>query len=621
MRQISKLAGTGCFFLCLGGWVYSGSVNGADAAREAAIDKAVAAAAAPGAVADAPTSNTSLNEPQVKMDAGGNIDFQCQDLDVNTALHFLSLQTKRNIIASKEVKGTVTAMLHNVTFHEALSAILAPNGFGYIEKGTFIYVYTNEEIDKIQKKDRKSVNKVYRLHYVNATDASILIKPMLSGTGQVALTPAAVVGLPDSNTDAGGNNYATDDTLVINDYPENLIEIEKALKVLDVRPKQVLLESTILRATLTEDNALGVDFVSVSGLDLSTLTNALVTSDTSVRPGALAGGMIANDKTQGNVGTDFASKVPQGGMSVGFLSNNVSVFIRALEETTDITICANPKILALNKHRGEVFIGDQFGYKTTTTTTTTTQETVQFLDTGTKLVFRPFIGDDGYVRLEVHPEDSSGGLNNGLPTKQTTQVTSNLMVKDGRTVVIGGLFREQTTAGRGQVPVLGNIPVLGTAFRRTNDSTQRSETIVLMTPHIINDDTALYEQSEKTAADVNRMMLGNRAGLQPWGRDRIAQLWYGKAQESAEHGDTEKAKMYTDWALNTNPRFVEAIRMREQLTNRKVSEADESAINNFCQQIIKADKDVPASGGSGIGPAPSTAPTVLPEASVPATKP
>ena len=84
---------------------------------------------------------------------------------------------------------------------------------------------------------------------------------------------------------------------------------------------------------------------------------------------------------------------------------------------------------------------------------TTSTQTVQFLDTGTKLIFRPFIGDDGYVRLEVHPEDSSGAVTNGLPDSTSTEVTSNIMVKDGRTVVIGGLFREQTTADRGQVPV------------------------------------------------------------------------------------------------------------------------------------------------------------------------
>src|SRR5262249_18981199 len=122
---------------------------------------------------------------------------------------------------------------------------------------------------------------------------------------------------------------------------------------------------------------------------------------------------IANTFTtadQGHVSTDFASKVPAGGPGGGVLANNNAFFVRGVERITDTTVVANPKILTLNKHKGEVFIGQQFGYKTTTTSATTTQETIQFLDTGTKLLFRPFISDDGYVRMEIHPEDSAGGL-------------------------------------------------------------------------------------------------------------------------------------------------------------------------------------------------------------------
>ncbi len=290
---------------------------------------------------------------------------------------------------------------------------------------------------------------------------------------------------------------------------------------------------------------------------------------------------------------------------------------------------ANPKILTLNRQRGEVFIGQQFGYKTTTTSQTTTQETIQFLDTGTKLIFRPFIAEDGYVRMEIHPEDSAGGLDaNSLPQKQSTEVSSNIMVKDGRTVVIGGLFRELTTAGRGQVPVLGNIPILGVPFRRTNDSTIRTETIVLLTPHIINDDTSLYEESEKQAQDVNRMMLGNRAGLQPWGRDRIAQLWYGEAQKALEEGQNDKALMYIDWALNTNPRFIEAIKFREKLTSKRVTEADTSSASKFVRDVLRDDASTtPDSGGGGHYPmmmpdmpAPAPALTTMP-ATMPASAP
>jgi type IV pilus assembly protein PilQ len=558
-------------------------------------------------------TSTNLNSAVVNVGVDGMVEqFNAQDLDINTALHFLSLQSKRNIIASKDVKGTVTANLYNVTFTEALDSLLKPNGFDYVEKGNFIYVYTTKELEDIRKRDRKTVNHIFQLHYVNSTDASVLIKPMLSPTGAVALTAAALSGLSSGVSDSGGMNYTTDDTLVVNDYPENINEIEKALREIDVRPKQVLIESTILNAQLNDNNALGVDIVSLSGLNFSNLVNVFGTAQNNAQtittPGQVAGDTLINGQAQANVGTDFASQVPPGGLSIGFASNNITALVRALETVTDTTVVANPKILALNKQRGEVHIGGQLGYLTTTTSTTTTQQTVQFIDTGTKLIFRPFIGNDGYIRMEIHPEDSSGVIDaHGVPQTETTEVTSNVMIKDGRTIVIGGLFRESTTASRGQVPILGNIPILGIPFRQTNDSTVRVETIVLITPHIINDDTSLYDESEKQSEDVTKQMLGNRAELQPWGRDRIAQLWYSKARDQLEKGDKDKALMYVDWALNTQPRFIEALKLREDLTNKKIEEASQSDLKPFVRNVLADDAlTTPDSGSSGHYPVPAT---------------
>src|SRR5205814_7865144 len=133
-------------------------------------------------------------------------------------------------------------------------------------------------------------------------------------------------------------------------------------------------------------------------------------------------------------------------------------------------------------------IGRKDGYLTSTVTETAKVETVEFLDTGTRLIFRPYIGDDGYVRMEIHPEDSSGGLtSSNLPFKVTTEVTSNVMVKDGHTIVIGGLFRESSDTARGQVPFLGNLPGAGWLFRNQRDRTTREEIIILLTPHVVKD--------------------------------------------------------------------------------------------------------------------------------------
>src|SRR5690606_11572140 len=401
-------------------------------------------------------------------------------------LRMLSLQSQRNIIASKEVRGTVTANLYDVTVREALDAILHANGYAYREKGNFIYVYTVQELAEIEKAERKMNTEVFRLYYTPAANAVTMIKPVLSSTGQVAFTTAAASGIEEGGTDAGGNSHATEDILVITDYADNLDAVRRILKEIDTRPQQVLIEATILRATLTDDNALGVDINAVGGVDFSTV---LAGTNGQINGGNFGGDVSVGDGyvIGGGTGNNFSSSV-NGGMKLGFVNSDIAVFISALESITDTTVLANPKVLALNKQRGEVLVGREDGYITTTLTETAATQQVEFLQTGTRLIFRPFISRDGFIRLEIHPEDSTGGLNAAnLPFKSTTEVTSNVMVKDGHTIVIGGLFRESTSVTRSQIPVLGNLPLIGAAFRRQADVTEREEIIILLTPHIVKD--------------------------------------------------------------------------------------------------------------------------------------
>ncbi len=253
---------------------------------------------------------------------------------------------------------------------------------------------------------------------------------------------------------------------------------------------------------------------------------------------------------------------------------------------------ANPKVLALNKQRGEVLVGREDGYLTTTVTDTTTVQTVEFLKTGTRLTFRPFIGNDGYIRLEVHPEDSDGTVVGGLPSKTTTEVTSNVMVKDGHTIVIGGLFREGNTRARKQVPVLGNIPILGALFRNANDQTTREEIIILLTPHIIKDDAAYSKASEEAMRDGEKMRIGVRRGMMFYGRERLAENAYEKAvrEMNKKRPSRKKAMWYLDQAIYLNPTFLEAIKMKESLSGKEVTTVDNSTMRHFVRRQILAER-------------------------------
>src|SRR5438874_2763700 len=219
---------------------------------------------------------TSASAPQVNVSDAGTVEIHVNEANLVEVLRMLSLQSQKNIIASKDVRGTVTANLYNVTIKEALDAILKSNGFGYREKGNFIYVYTSKELADIEKSERQTKTEVFHLHYSPASNVMSVIKPMLSNEGTLAFTVAAGKGIESGSKEAGGDSVASDDMLVVRDYPENLERVRLALKDVARRPQQILLEATIMSARLTEDNALGVDFNILGGVDF----NNLVVSDT-----------------------------------------------------------------------------------------------------------------------------------------------------------------------------------------------------------------------------------------------------------------------------------------------------------------------------------------------------
>src|SRR5258706_2736631 len=228
---------------------------------------------------DKPTQGTSGSAPQVNVSDAGTVEIHVNEANLVEVLRMLSLQSQKNIIASKEVRGTVTANLYNVTIKEALDAILKSNGFGYREKGNFIYVYTSKELADIEKSERQTKTEVFHLHYSPAANVMSVIKPMLSNEGTIAFTVAAGKGIESAAKEAGGDSVASEDMLVVRDYPENLDRVRMALKDVDRRPQQILLEATIMSARLTEDNALGVDFNILGGVDM----NSLVISGTTAQ--------------------------------------------------------------------------------------------------------------------------------------------------------------------------------------------------------------------------------------------------------------------------------------------------------------------------------------------------
>lgn len=599
---------TGLFFLAAMS-VYPGRATAADPATPAPVVVDTGGAG----------SATARNEPPLKISEPMKEFRSKQDQPLVGVLGALSQTYGQSIVASRDVQkmSAVGIGLYNITYREALEAICKQNDLRYRDENGIYYVYTRKEHDEILKAERRTATEIFPIYYVPSADAERMIKQALSADGKTSVTAPTKTGIESNKSEAGGDSQSTEGMLVVTDYPENIEEVRRLLKTIDRRPQQVQVDAVILRATLSEDNSLGIDFTLLGGVDFRNLSGAGGTAAAlsgSILDSNTAGAQKVVDNGAGIGKTGFTSGLPSGGLRVGLISNNVAVFLQALEGVTDTVVLANTKVLTLNKQRGEVLVGREDGYQTSTVTETAQVQDVKFLETGTRLIFRPYVGDDSYVRMEIHPEDSSGGLTDkNLPFKTTTEVTTNVMVKDGRTIVIGGLFRESNNVSRSQIPGLGNLPLAGPLFRSQRDQTTREEVIILLTPHIIKDEAAYAQASEQEKREMEKLRVGVRRGMMPIGRERLAECSYDQAVQEANkpNADRKKVLWYLDCATNLNPKFLEAIDMKARITGREVASVDNSSIREFLRNEMLLEH--PAQ------PSSRPAAPVLPMA--PATKP
>ena len=474
-----------------------------------------------------------------------------------------------NVVAGEGVTGTVTASLRGVTAEEALTALGRAHGFTHRREGRFVYLTGRAAADAeraaaetqrlaAEAASRRVVTRLYRPHYVPAGEVVSLLTPLLTpGVGVAQATLPPVVGLPLSGEEAGGDSLAQRDAVVVRDYPEVLTEIDALLEQLDVPPAQVAIEAVILRVALTDETSLGVNFAlldeAARGLAVSGAGVALAGA-TGIPGTAAAGGAAGGAVQAANAvyGTGFTA-AEQAGLRLGTVAGSVSSFVEALERFGSVSTVATPSVRVLNKQRGEVVIGRRLGYRTTVVNGATAAENVQFIDAGTKLVLRPFVAPDGLIRLEVHPEKSAGIIDaQGIPQLDTTEVTTNVMVRDGQTVLIAGLIEESVTEDTTGIPVLGTLPLVGGAFRTTTERIEKSELVVLLTPRVVREPVDAARGAWLEAA--GRAALDRAAaGVPDHGRLPRAARLHAEARRAYCAGDLREAWRKASEALRLRP--------------------------------------------------------------------
>ncbi|HEV7225859.1 MAG TPA: secretin and TonB N-terminal domain-containing protein [Pirellulales bacterium] len=492
-----------------------------------------------------------------------HLEIHIQDEELRKVLALLSEQGGMNILAGPSVQGTVSASLNDVSVDAALDAILKSTGYVAQRSGKFIYVGTSEDFELMkQSADRIGV-RVYRPNYVAAKDMASLLTPLLSAApvGKISLNAPSEVGIAPSGTASGGNGMAETEALVVQDYEAVLKEIDQVVKEIDKRPLQVCIETMILSVQLNDQNQIGIDFQALR--NQQNLRFGLGSPRTAPLNGS--GNLDQNGNMIGSF--NFAN----GGMNLAFLDGSLGAFFAFLETIGDTNVIATPKVLCLNKQRAEIQIGEQLGYVTTTLTSTSTAQTINFLDTGAQLRLRPFISDDGMIRLEVHPELSTGTVeqkgNFTLPNKQVTQVTTNIMVRDGCTVVIGGLMREDLQTQITQIPVMGSLPVVGPLFRHKTETMTRREILVVLTPRLVREPESTL-QAERGADEFILRQNVYRDHMSPVAKRYLGRKALRKAQAALAAGDRGTAMRLSNKAVFYDPENQQSIEFREQVHGR-----------------------------------------------------
>ena len=510
--------------------------------------RAGAAAGATGRAAPGqPEAPGSAVAPTVRSEGDGQLVMNIQDTDIRRVLELLSEQGNLNILASKSVQGKVSATLNGVDLESALEAILRSTGFVARREGKFIFVGTPEDFEQMEHSLDRIGTRVYHPNYVKASDLKDLIQPLLTEkVGVVSVTAPAEVGIGTDDTKVGGNNFAGGEAILVRDYEAVLAQIDQVVEEIDIRPMQVHIEAMILSVRLGDTDRFGVNFRNL------------------LREGA----------TKALVGWGFPiSNLNQmsfddGSLQFGFIDGDVSLFLEALEQVADTNVIATPRLMVLNKHRADILIGRQEGYVSTTQTETATTQSVEFLDLGTQLRLRPFITPDGLIRMEVHPELSDGSVevrgNFTLPNKDVTQVTTNIMVRDGCTVIIGGLMQEQLATTTTQIPFFGSLPVVGVLFRNKEETMNRREIIVLITPHIVYEPDT-YREGEKAAGEFHRRQDVYREKMSPAGKRSVARRYFRMAQRAWAAGERRRALRFAEMAVHFDPLNRAAIDLRSDI--------------------------------------------------------
>ena len=441
----------------------------------------------------------------------GNISVDFKDADIQSVLRILSEKGGVNIISGKEVVGTVTIKLDNVPWEKALSIILKTNGYGCDREGNIISVMPFDKLTAQKQAEQALdnvqplISEVFVLRFIDANDAKKVLEPQLSPRGKI--TVVQMTGMKGWEfASAGGttklarkSNETRSKTLVISEAQSSMDKIKQLIKKIDVMPRQVMIETKIVEVNKDRLKDLGLEWGTGStGAESATMSPVPLrkTEETFSRVSEQAAIHNLESVTPTNFGPKATSVSPVNtGLKIVWqklTGTQFEVMLHALEEDVSVNTLSNPRLMTLDNQEATILVGSKYPILETnvagTDSTTTTTSLSYYQDIGIQLNVVPQICGDNYINMIVHPAVTSSSTTvgtNQYPVLLVREAETQILMKDGETVVIGGLLKDVKSKGKYSVPIIGKIPILGLLFTRETDDTEKIDLLIFITAKIV----------------------------------------------------------------------------------------------------------------------------------------
>ncbi len=404
------------------------------------------------------------------------ITLNLNNVSLRNTLQLLADRLGKNLLLDPEFKEkTLNLSLKNLTTMEAFNAILEANDLAYKElEGNIIFVAEAEKIGK------QTVVKNITCRYASAEELeSILNKMVVSEFGSV---------MADKRTN----------TLIIKESQDVLAKMEKMIAELDKPIKQVYIQAEIIEVSSRDDTELGTEWLWKTA-NFKSFQGQVGTDF-----------RLQSDPTLGQNNTQKSDEFPfpvSAGLGIGLLNSDITSVLHALNEVNDLNLLSRPRVITMDNQQAVIEVGDQIPFKVLNEFGVTSFE---FKNATVELLVKPHIIDSSFIMLEVAPKADfqNGTTADGTPIIATRKASTKVKVRDGQTIVIGGLIRDSKNVTQQKVPLLGSIPLLGFLFKNQKTTNIKTELVVFITPHILKDEkpSNMFKQDFKLRNKMQRKL-------------------------------------------------------------------------------------------------------------------